>query len=86
MTNSGDSDQLASVEANWSGSTLFAKEVMSGFSRTRVKRRFHDNQIVIIANFVIVSSASLKRVVCSFRKQSWHWLHWYQYNVAGSSI
>ena len=25
MTNSADSDQLASDEANWSGSTLFAK-------------------------------------------------------------
>ena len=25
MTNSVDSDQLASDEANWSGSTLFAK-------------------------------------------------------------
>ena len=25
MTNSADSDQLASSEANWSGSTLFAK-------------------------------------------------------------
>ena len=25
MTNSADQDQLASAEANWSGSTLFAK-------------------------------------------------------------
>ena len=25
MTNSADSDELASEEANWSGSTLFAK-------------------------------------------------------------
>ena len=25
MTNSADQDQLASSEANWSGSTLFAK-------------------------------------------------------------
>ena len=25
MTNNADSDQLASEEANWSGSTLFAK-------------------------------------------------------------
>ena len=25
MTNSADADQLASEEANWSGSTLFAK-------------------------------------------------------------
>ena len=27
MANSADSDQLASLEANWSGSTLFAKAV-----------------------------------------------------------
>ena len=26
MANSADQDQLASEEANWSGSTLFAKE------------------------------------------------------------
>ena len=26
MTNKADPDQLASEEANWSGSTLFAKE------------------------------------------------------------
>ena len=36
MTNSADPDQLASSEANWSGSTLFAKQSISGFSRTRV--------------------------------------------------
>ena len=37
MTNSADPDQLASEEANWSESTLFAKEGISGLSRTRVK-------------------------------------------------
>ena len=37
MTNSADPDQLASSEANWSGSTLFAKG-LSGFSRTRVNK------------------------------------------------
>ena len=36
MANSADPDQLASSEANWSGSTLFAKKGISGFSRTRV--------------------------------------------------
>ena len=36
MANSADPDQLASLEANWSGSTLFAKKGISGFSRTRV--------------------------------------------------
>ena len=38
MANSADPDQLASSEANWSGSTLFAKKDLSGFSRTRVKQ------------------------------------------------
>ena len=37
MANSADPDQFASSEANWSGSTLFAKQGISGFSRTRVK-------------------------------------------------
>ena len=36
MANSADPDQLASSEANWSGSTLFTKQGISGFSRTRV--------------------------------------------------
>ena len=40
MANSADPDQLAFSEANWSGSTLFAKQEISGFSRTRVKSRF----------------------------------------------
>ena len=37
MANSADPDQLASSEANWSGSTLFAKLGIFGFSRTSVK-------------------------------------------------
>ena len=37
MANSADPDQLASSEANWSESALFAKQDISGFSRTRVK-------------------------------------------------
>ena len=36
MRNSADPDQLASSEANWSGSTLFLKEEIIQFSRTRV--------------------------------------------------
>ena len=36
MTNSADPDQLASSEANWSGSTLFAKAGIFGFTRTMV--------------------------------------------------
>ena len=37
MTNIADPDQLASSEANWSESTLFAKAGLPGFGRTRVK-------------------------------------------------
>ena len=37
MTNSADPDQLASEEANWSGSTLFAKTGHVVFSKRRVK-------------------------------------------------
>ena len=37
MTNSADPDQLASLEANWSGSTLFAKTGLVVFSKRRVK-------------------------------------------------
>ena len=36
MTNSADPDQLASSEANWSGSTLFAKTELVMFSKRRV--------------------------------------------------
>ena len=37
MTSSADTDQLASSEANWSGSTLFAKTGHVLFSKRRVK-------------------------------------------------
>ena len=37
MINSADPDQLASSEANWSGSTLFAKTGHDVFSKRRVK-------------------------------------------------
>ena len=37
MANSVDPDQLASEEANWSGSTLFAMTVHVVFSKRRVK-------------------------------------------------
>ena len=36
MTNNADPDQLASLEANWSGSTLFAKTGHVIFSKRRV--------------------------------------------------
>ena len=31
-----------------------------------LKRRFRDSEIVIITNFVVVSSVRIKRVVCIF--------------------
>ena len=37
MTNSADPDQLASEEANWSGSSLFAQTGHAVFSKRRVK-------------------------------------------------
>ena len=37
MTSSADQDQLASSEANWSGSTLFAKTGMSCLAREGLK-------------------------------------------------
>ena len=37
MTNSADLDQLASEEASWSGSTLFAKTGHDVFSKGRIK-------------------------------------------------
>ena len=43
MANSADPDQLASSEANWSESTLFAKQDISGFSRTRVNTQSKNN-------------------------------------------
>ena len=36
MTNSADPDQLASSEANWSGSTLFAKAGYIRFQQVNI--------------------------------------------------
>ena len=49
MTNSADPDQLASSEANWSGSTLFAKTGHVVLSKRRVDG--HLMQFSIYANF-----------------------------------
>ena len=43
MTNSADPDQLASSEANWSGSTLFAKTGHVVFSKRWVKEDLNLN-------------------------------------------
>ena len=40
MTNSADPDQLASSEANWSGSNLFAKAVYIRVQQDKVKNCF----------------------------------------------
>ena len=45
MTNRADPDQLASSEGNWSGSTLFERQGISGFSRTRVKECLNGEQL-----------------------------------------
>ena len=45
MTNSADPGQLASEEANWSGSTLFAKTGHIMFSKRRVKHKQNDYHI-----------------------------------------
>ena len=50
MTNSADPDQLASSEANWSGSTLFAKTGHVMLSKRRVKyfkKQMHKKQILM---------------------------------------
>ena len=47
MTNSADPDQLASSDANWSGSTLFAKAVYILASRLELLKQ----QILILKKF-----------------------------------
>ena len=42
MANSADPGKLASSEANWSGSTLFAKTGHAVFSKRRVKNKIHN--------------------------------------------
>ena len=60
MTNSADPDQLASEEANWSASTLFAKTGHVVFSKRRVNcLSEHD------------SYRMLYFTVCIFVKQAW---------------
>ena len=52
MTNSADSDQLASSEANWSGSTLFAKTGHVVFSKRRIKLRVEAPFPDLLVHFV----------------------------------
>ena len=50
MTNSADPDQLASSEANWSGSTLFAKTGHVVFSKRRVELKWLKNEVIHISH------------------------------------
>ena len=45
MTNSADPDQLASSEANWSGSTLFAKTRRVVFSKKRFQKHLNEVKV-----------------------------------------
>ena len=42
MTNSADQDQLASEQANWSGSTLFAKAGYIGVQQDKGINNFNE--------------------------------------------
>ena len=57
MTNSADPDQLASSEANWSGSALFAKTGHVVFS----KIRFSQSQFFFFFFFLLIYIATAKR-------------------------
>ena len=60
MVNNADPEQLASSEANCSGSTLFAKQGISGFSRTRVKLSYEQANLSNYCPF----DTSLKEIFC----------------------
>ena len=64
MTNSADPDQLASSEANWSGSTLFAKTGHVVFSKRRVKEFAPSGN-----KFLLSSLAPLKREANTFKSE-----------------
>ena len=72
MANSADPDQLASSEANWSGTTLFAKQGISGLSRTRLIMNFwnHFSSEILWAIFTKFMWSLLVREDLKFAKQS----------------
>ena len=45
MANSADPDQLASSEANWSGSTLFAK---AGYIRVQQDKSYNAWKVLVL--------------------------------------
>ena len=72
MANGADPDQLASSEANWSGSTLFAKPDISGFSRTWVKA---DLCFVRACCWWDIKTWTLTQTTTV--QHSLKWIHWY---------
>ena len=61
MANSVDPDQLASSEANWSGSTLFARLGISGFNRTRVNTFRNESYICFLLELILSFKSSYPR-------------------------
>ena len=73
MTNSADPDQLASSEANWSGSTLFAKTGHVVFSKRRVK--YNNSFIMYVISFnlqiyVEIERARLTRTLAKIKEDA----------------
>ena len=80
MTNSADPDKLASEEANWSGSTLFAKKGHVVFSNRWVKNSFF---LLFQESKNILCKPSSKETICmqsngKDRKKIMHFLYWMQ--------
>ena len=61
MTNSADPDQLASSEANWSGSTMFAKIGHVVFSKKRFKMLYKvtDYEVIFIFYLTLIVSNNI---------------------------
>ena len=68
MADSADPDQLASSEANWSGSTLFAK---TGYIRVQQDKGFNDNLYVLLLTLEMrLSPVSILRKSISGRHRA----------------
>ena len=74
MTNSADPDQLASSEANWSGSTLFAKTGYVVFSKRRVKCTTFEQGLIYQGSQINSDIVFLCKSSRNVRKRTfWHW-------------
>ena len=60
MANSADPDQLASLEANWSGTTLFAKTEHVVFSKRRVQDFFSFYHEIVCCMYYLASTHAEK--------------------------